>query len=175
VGFNRWARGIAVLALASLGPKAARPDQGPEAAWQHLRDLAGTWRGHSSKGWDETIELRLIAGGSVLLETSLFADDAKGENAMATAYYKDGGRLLLTHYCEARNQPRLVASTFEDDGATVVFTFLDGTNLPSRNEGHMDTVVMRFLDPEHFSARWTWYADGREKWLEDIRYERVHH
>ena len=145
-----------------------------EAAWAHLRALEGTWRGHSSKGWDETLTLQLIAGGSVLLETSRFDDDPKGENAMATAYYKDGNRLLLTHYCEARNQPRLMASSVEGEGSTLLFTFLDATNLPSRDTGHMDSVLMRLLDHDHFQSRWTWYESGKERWLEEIRYERAH-
>jgi hypothetical protein len=170
----RWQAGavIALMGGRALQGGAASPEAA-EGAWRRLQGLAGTWKGSSTKGWEEKIVLRLIAGGSVLLETSNFADDPQGSQAMATAYHKDGARLLLTHYCEAGNQPRLVASSFEDGGATVTFTFLDGTNLPSRDRGHMDKVVIRFLDSEHFSSRWTWYEDGHEKWLEDIRYERV--
>jgi hypothetical protein len=171
----RFARmsAVASLSVVTLMPSDAHPGPGVEAAWTHIQDLAGTWRGHSSKGWDETIQVQLLAGGSVLLETSRFDDDPKGENAMATAYYKDGDRLLLTHYCEARNQPRLMASEFGDDGATVTFTFLDGGNLPSRDIGHMDSVVMRFADHDHFRSQWTWYAKGKATWLEDITYERA--
>jgi hypothetical protein len=173
--FIRSVEALAVMAL-MLGSASARGGASPEAAeaaWQRLQGLAGTWKGQSSKGWEERIVLRLIANGSVLWESSRFADDASGSQAMATAYHKDGDRLLLTHYCEAGNQPRLVASSVADEGATVTFTFLDGTNLPSRDRGHMDTVVIRFLDREHFSSRWTWFEDGHEKWLEDIRYERI--
>ena len=87
-------------------------------------------------------------------------------------YHMDGDRLLLTHYCEAGNQPRLVASSIEDGARTVTFTFLDATNLPSRDHGHMDKAILRFLDDDHFSSRWTWYQDGEETWMEEIVYER---
>jgi len=86
----------------------------------------------------------------------------------------DGDRLLLTHYCEARNQPRLVLSRVEDDGRTAVFSFLDGTNMASRDSGHMDKVVIRFQDDDHYTSQWTWYQGGEERWLEEITHTRIH-
>jgi hypothetical protein len=144
-----------------------------DLAWERLKKLEGSWKGYSTKGWQEDLAIRLIAHGSTLLETSRFTSDPEGKEDMATAYLRDGDRLLLTHYCQAGNQPRLVATRFEDNGATVVFSFLDGTNLPSRETGHMDQVVLRFGDDDHFTSRWSWYEAGSEKWFEDIRYERV--
>ena len=112
VGTRRWAaRGLAGH------PRTAR------AAFERLKALAGTWEGRSTKGWDETLRYEVIAGGSVVLETSV---DAHPGETMATAFHMDGDRLMLTHYCVARNQPRLVATSFEDGGRTVVFTFRDG-------------------------------------------------
>ncbi|HVT60065.1 MAG TPA: hypothetical protein VHR45_16915 [Thermoanaerobaculia bacterium] len=166
---TRPAAGVAAASAAAP----AVPATAPAAAWERLKSLAGTWKGRSTKGWEETTSLRLIAAGSVLLETSQFADDPEGRNAMATVYYPDGGRLLLTHYCEAKNQPRLVATGFADGGMTLVFSFLDGGNLPSRDGGHMDKIEMHFVDADHFTSRWTWYQDGRAAWLEEARYERV--
>ena len=92
---------------------------------------------------------------------------------MVTMFYLDGDRLMLTHYCVARNQPRLVATSFADAGKTITFTFLDGTNLPSRDKGHMDKMVFRFIDDNHAVSHWTWYQDGKEKWLEEINLERI--
>lgn len=154
-------------AVAAEGPDPAR------VAFARLSELQGTWRGASSKGWTDTTELRLIAGGSVLLETSRFTDPAAGRKAMASAFQMDGEKLLITHYCEAGNAPRLVASGFEEGGKVVTFTFRDGVNLPSRDQGHMDKLVVRFQDRNHYSKRWTWYQNGKETWLEDIHYERV--
>lgn len=66
-----------------------------------------------------------------------------------------------------------MATALEDDGHTVVFTFLDGTNIPSREVGHMDKAVYRFDGPDQFRSRWTWYQKGKETWFEDIVYTRV--
>ena len=85
----------------------------------------------------------------------------------------DGDRLLLTHYCVAKNQPRLMATEFSANGDTVTFTFLDGTGMKSRDVGHMDKVRMVFLDDDHFTSQWTWYQTGKEDWMEEILNERV--
>jgi hypothetical protein len=36
----------------------------------------------------------------------------------------------------------------------------------------MDKAVFRFEDENHVVARWTWYQEGRERWLEEIRLSR---
>jgi hypothetical protein len=90
-----------------------------------------------------------------------------------TMYYLDGNRLMLTHYCIAKNQPRLVATSLTDEGKTITFTFLDGTNLPTRDRGHMDKAVFRFVDDNHITSRWTWFQNGEEKWMEEIQLERT--
>jgi len=87
---------------------------------------------------------------------------------MATAFHMDGDRLMLTHYCVAKNQPRLEATSFEDGGRTVVFTYVDGGNIPNRDRGHMDKAIFRFEGPDRMTSRWTWYQDGKEKWMEEI-------
>lgn len=138
--------------------------------FERLKKLEGTWLGKSTKGWEETITFKTIAGGSVVHESSF---DAHPNETMATMYYLDGNRLLLTHYCVSKTQPRLQASAFDDAGRKITFTFLDATSLPSRNKGHMDKVVLNFVDDSHFTSQWTWYQDGTEKWLEEIKYERM--
>jgi hypothetical protein len=44
--------------------------------------------------------------------------------------------------------------------------------MPSRNRGHMDKAVFRFIDDNHVSSQWTWYQDGKESWMEEITLER---
>ncbi len=58
------------------------------------------------------------------------------------------------------------------EGKTITFTFFDATNLKSRDQGHMDKAVLRFLDNDHFTTQWTWYQNGTEKWREEIQMAR---
>lgn len=148
-----------------------KPDITPSrAAFERFKKLEGKWRGRSTKGWEETLSFKTIAGGSVVVSTSF---DAHPNETMMTMYHLDGERLMITHYCVAKNQPRLVATSFADDGKTITFTFLDGTNLPSRDRGHMDKVIFRFRDDSHLTSQWTWYQNGKESWMEEIQLERV--
>jgi hypothetical protein len=166
---------IAVLAgILAASPAAAADGAGPtvpstpdlaRAAFARFQALEGSWQGRSTKGWTESLRYESIAAGSTVLELSL---DAHPGEAMATAFYLDGDRLLLTHYCVAKNQPRLEATAFADGGRTVVFTFKDGANIPTRDRGHMDKAVFTFEADDRVVSRWTWYQDGKERWLEEI-------
>jgi hypothetical protein len=142
-----------------------------EAAFARLQSLAGAWEGSSSQGWSGTSQVEVIARGSVVLFRS--QTGAHPGETMATAIHRDGDRLLLTHYCVARNQPRLVASEISADGTRLKFTFLDGTNLASRDAGHMDSVVFELHEPDRYRSQWTWYQEGQERWLERIEYRRA--
>lgn len=148
------------------------------AVFERIKKLDGAWRARSTKGWEENQQFHVIAKG-----TAVTSESAPGANPtgtataplapMLTVYHMDGDRLLLTHYCEAGNQPRMVATSVEDDGRTVHFSFLDATNLASNTAGHMHSVVMTFSDDDHFSERWSWYQNGKEQWMESVQNERV--
>lgn len=162
---------VATVSLRSAAAPATDATSVAEAAFVRLQSLAGDWEGRSSQGWSGTSRIEVIARGSVVLFTS--QTGAHPGETMATAIHRDGDRLLLTHYCVARNQPRLVASEISADGARLRFTFLDGTNLASRDRGHMDSVVFELLEPDRYISQWTWYQDGQERWLERIEHRRA--
>jgi hypothetical protein len=165
-------------ATASIVASAALPLRGEAApdpataagVFERLKGLAGRWEGRSTKGWTDTAEIKVIAQGSVVEQRSF---EAHPGEEMRTLFAMDGERLILTHYCVARRHPRLVASEIADSGATITFTFLDGLNLPSRDLGHMDKLVMRFRDDDHYVAQWSWYQDGQERWMEEIHRTRL--
>ena len=136
------------------------------AMFERFRALDGAWHGESTKGWKEDLSFRTIAGGSVVVESSF---DAHPGETMLTTFHMDGADLTLDHYCVAKNQPHLKATEFSEDGRSVTFTFAGGGNLADRNRGHMDKAFYRFEDADHVTSRWTWYQDGTEKWLEEIR------
>ncbi len=142
-----------------------------QLAFERLCALAGSWEGRSTRGWTSRSSIEVIARGSVVVERTNF--EAHPGETMLTMFHLDGPRLLLTHYCVAGSQPRLVASEFADGGRSVTFSFLDATNLPARDVGHMDQAVLRFEGPDAFSSLWSWYQAGETRWLEEIRYRRL--
>jgi hypothetical protein len=146
------------------------PPTAAAAAFERLKTLAGKWSAHSSQGWDGTSTIEVIAGGSAILMKSQI--DPHGLETMATLMHLDGDRLLLTHYCIAGNQPRLESTQISPDGSRIELTFRDGTNLPSRDHGHMDSAILELVDTNTYRSRWTWYQDGSERWLEQIEHRR---
>jgi hypothetical protein len=166
---------IGIVTSTIAGPTTA-PSTAPSSpallAFENFKSQAGVWEGRSSKGWTERLSLRTMAKGSCVMEVSQFAH-GPDDDGMVTMYHMDGPHLMLTHYCMAQNQPRMRATEISADGKTVVFTFLDGTNMPSRDKGHMDKAVFHFDGPDAMRSQWTFYANGKEQWMEEINYRRL--
>ena len=164
--------GAALLACLTAVPTTAHaqdvtPAQG-RAAFDRLKQLAGDWDETSTQGWEGVHGMQIIAGGSAILSISRIDPHPGANETMATLFHMDGDRLMLTHYCVARNQPRLVATSVSDDGRVIEFSFLDGTNMRSRNDGHMDRAVFTIESPDRYRSRWSFFRDGKESWMEDI-------
>lgn len=152
---------LAALALgtaagASAGEPAPQAATGSaaEAAFARLAALAGTWQGTNDEGDAVESRYELVAGGTALLER--YANRDKGY-VMVTVYHRDGDRLVLTHYCVAGNQPRMVA--VPDGGDALRFEFDGATGLDTPGEGHMHRAVVR-PGADRLTAEWTFYQDG---------------
>ncbi len=130
-----------------------------KGGFDRLKSLAGEWEGKSASGKSVALKSRLVSGGSAIEETL----EPAGEPAMVTVYYPDGGRLMVTHYCSAGNQPRMVTENAGGDGKRLAFAYLDATNLSSADAGHMHRLVIGFQDADHFTQEWTWREKGQEK------------
>jgi hypothetical protein len=141
---------IATILMCSLTCLAAPASDGG-AAWAKLQKLAGTWGKDS--GRQHTLTFHLTSAGSVLMQT----DEV---DSMVTMYHLDKDRLMMTHYCAAKNQPRMTGEMSED-GKRIVFDFLDITNLAGPEGGHMRRMVLTFDDDDHITEEWTFVEKGK--------------
>jgi hypothetical protein len=165
----RW---LLITLLTTFTLSAAEPPDAAKARafYERIVNMAGEWRARSTKGWTESATYTIVGKGSAVLEVSHFIDTP--QDAMASVFHLDDGRLMLTHYCEAGNQPRLMATEFGADGRSAVFSFVDGTNMTA-HAGHMHRVRIVLVDADHFTSQWTWFSGGKEQWMEEITHERV--
>jgi len=137
-------------------------------AFDKLKTLAGRWEATTDKG-KVTTSFELVSGGTALVEHMAMA----GEKEMLTVYFVDGNRLLLTHYCEAGNQPRMQAAAFDPKSGVIDFNFVDATNMPDSDAGHMHHVTVTLKGASELSEDWTFYQGGKATMTVPILYHRV--
>jgi hypothetical protein len=159
--------------MALFGSAAAASDA-PDgaAAFERLKGLVGVWEVAEPAGKKVTVRYELTASGSALYERYADASMGKG-NEMVTIYHLDSGRLLLTHYCMAGNQPRMLLKRFDPATGELDFDFLDATGLKDENEGHMRRARFRVADPNRYESRWEFVENGRTTFDEKQELTRV--
>src|ERR1700687_6222165 len=148
-------RRLVILSLLFV-PPALLAQSSAQKTLDRFKSMVGTWQGKSPSGGTYEVNYRLTAGGTAVMSDIHMADDE-----MVSMYYVDGDQLLMTHFCPTNNQPRMKA-VISPDLNTVSFDFLDATNLPGPQAGHMHRAVFLFSDPGHYSEEWTWKQEGKD-------------
>ena len=101
-----------------------------------------------------TLVFRPTAGGSAVMETMSPGSD----HEMLNVYTEDDKGVLLTHYCLMGNQPRMRLTSIKD--GVMTFEYVDAGNLKSRDEAHMDSLVIT-VKGDTMTQDWSMYQDGK--------------
>ncbi len=153
----------------SEAQKPAPPKSEAQKSFEELKTLAGSWIGpvtvvppqpEMSDDKPMAVSLRVTSRGNALvheMQESGTPLDAKSYDHPVTMLYLDGARLLLTHYCDAGNRPRMVART-SSQGKKVEFDFLDVAG--GTQYGHMHHAVFTIIDNNHHIEDWTYMTPG---------------
>jgi hypothetical protein len=156
---------LSTMAFAQTAPQKSEAQK----SFDTMKTLAGNWEGRVSVAppqpeWSDNtplhISLRVTSRGNALVhemqEAATPLDPTRYDHPV-TMFYLDGDRLLLTHYCDAGNRPRM-AGRVSPDGKKVEFEFLD---LSGGNEyGHMYHAVFTPIDANHHLEDWTYMMPG---------------
>jgi hypothetical protein len=127
-----------------------------QKSFETLKTLAGSWEGTLTPvpavkdfaGAAVKVMIRVTSKGNALMHEMTIAglpDDP------ITMLYLDGERLMMTHYCDTGNRPRMVGKA-SLDGKTVAFEVLDISG--STQRGHMADAVFTIVDPNHHIEEW---------------------
>ena len=138
-------------------PPAPTAPSEAQKSFETLKTLAGTWEGTLTPippvkdfaGARVKVMIRVTSKGNALMHEMTIAgipDDP------ITMLYLDGDRLMLTHYCDMGNRPRMVGKTLPD-GKTVAFEVLDISG--SKERGHMADTVFKLVGANQHIEEWT--------------------
>ena len=154
----RLRQALAVAALTLL-PLCSSPAfaADAQAAFARLSQLAGDWEGRFANGRRHTVNYRLSAGGTVLVETWALAPGRES----ITVYYVDGDELLATHYCPQGTQPRL--RLVDDADGKLSFTLRDGGNLSLPGKSHQQAFWLEFPGKGVYRHSETYVENGQSE------------
>ena len=149
------------------GSPSCLADSGATAAFDKVKSLAGDWQGKDEDGQPAKLTYEVTSGGTAVMERL-----TPGEHpAMITMYHMDGDRLMATHYCARNNQPRMAAKGIDPATGTIVFNFIDATNLASPTTGHMRDLTLKVPDNNHVTQEWSWH-EGDQNTASIFKFER---
>lgn len=152
---------LVLAATAAFAQSDAKKSDAQES-FERLKTLAGTWEGQVTTtpphpemdGSQGQVSFRVTSMGNTLMHD--MKSSVRPDNPI-TMLYLDGDRLLLTHYCDAGNRPRMVARP-SSGGKTVEFDFLDVAG--GTAYGHMHHAIFTILDENHHMEDWTYMEPG---------------
>ena len=162
--------------------QSSAPKSDAQKSFDKLKTLAGVWEGRGTTNppvpdMPDTmhVDLQVISSGNALKHEMMGKPKTDGTNSKdadhpVTMLYLDGDRLLLTHYCDAGNRPRMAARV-SPDGNTVEFDFVDVSG--STKHGHMDHAVFTIIDANHHTEDWTYMMPGDKPMHAHIDLQRV--
>src|SRR5438270_2347694 len=111
---------LSTVAFGQTDSQKAVAQSDAQKSFDKLKTLAGSWQGHLTTDPHQAdmdnahplVTLRVTSRGNALVHEMKEAgtpDDPTRYDHPVTMLYLDGDRLLLTHYCDAGNRPRMAA------------------------------------------------------------------
>jgi len=154
-----WWTGFLVL-VATFGFAQASGSDAKDA-FQTLSTLAGDWEGTyewtgaRKDAGKMNAHYYLTGNGSALVE-----DLSNG--GAPSVYHLDNADLRVTHFCAARNQPRLKASKIDTAKKAIEFSFVDVTNVTSMGAPFVHGLSVELASPDQLNLTFHFEAAGKK-------------
>jgi hypothetical protein len=160
---------LGVVFLSGAAPSNVADAPGPRI-FERMKTFAGEWEGTYEWSQGRTgggplrVSYFLTGAGSALVENLIQG----GVTTMTTVYHLDGSDLRMTHYCAARNQPRLKAVRFDEAKGSAEFTLVDVTGVGPKNPGYVEGFLIELLDGDRLHLRFTFGGGPGRSGVENI-------
>jgi hypothetical protein len=161
---------LIVLMFSSCLFRVEAAQSAADQVFDRLKKLAGEWEGtfEWSQGRTASGTLKAVyhvtGNGSALVE-DLIMD---GVPMMTSVYHLDGLDLRMTHYCAAKNQPRLKAVNISPSATAIDFGFVDVTNADASKTGYVNAFRIELSDTNEIKLRFTFGGGSGTGPIENI-------
>ena len=130
-----------VMVAASAAPSSS------ETAFKAFKSFEGKWAIRSGQKV-LPIEMTYESGSKGSIVTEQFGKEL-------SVFYRDGQSLLMTHFCNAGNHPRLRLRVNTQPGV-FEFQMFDITNLQNADADHVERVIYRIVDNKTIDLEIVW-------------------
>lgn len=129
--------------------------------------LPGNWDAQYADGsfdnptseWQPTrVEYSLTSGGTAIVEDYMSQEGSVPY--MTTVYHQDNNDIRATHFCGAQNHPRMISRTFDPESKTMVFGFVDVSNLKLPEDYHSRDIELTIVDKDNIRVTFHGLEDG---------------
>jgi hypothetical protein len=153
---------VVMFAQSDAHKSPAPPPSEAQKSFTTIKSLAGEWEGpvtvaempEMSNGKPLRVTMRVTSRGNALVhefqEAGTRLDPAKYDHPVSM-FYVDGQEVMLVHYCDAGNRPRMTGK-MSPDGKVVDFEFKD---ISGSMEEHMHHSTFTIIDSNHHLEDWT--------------------
>jgi hypothetical protein len=165
--------GAVLLLLVAVANGQSGAIDGP-GAFQRLTSLTGNWEGKFEWSGARTATGKMnatyyLTGNSSALVENLTVD---GTPSMTTVYHLDNSDLRMTHFCAAKNQPRLKANKIDLEKGVIDFALVDVTNVSSLAAPFVHGLEVQLLGPDKLALTFAFESAGKKSY-EHIDLKRV--
>jgi len=126
----------------------------PKTVFEALEGFKGKWNIQAG-GKSLPIEMTYDEGSKDSIVTEQFGKEL-------SVFYRDGKNILMTHFCNAGNQPRLKLNDSNEPGKFEFVTF-DVTNLKNADDPHVRRIIYRVRNEKQIELELVWKKGKSEE------------
>lgn len=163
-GSMTFAATLVLFCSSAAGQQASSPEL------EIMKSLEGRWEGSTTPGDPEAVVTSMVTSRGTTVVETLFPGTRR---EMMTVYHDDeNGDLVMTHYCNAGNQPFLSLVESSDDRLQFELSPNDRT-IDVEKEWHAHGLTLTISEDGTLAHDWRYWNDGQRQGGRNIQLVKV--